>query len=348
MDNDGYLDIYLGTGDPSYSSLVPNVLLHNKEGKTFVDITASSGTGELHKGHGVAFADIDNDGDEDILTVIGGATPGDSHAFRLFENPGHGNDWISLRLVGVKANRSAIGARIKVTVKNEGGEPRSDLSHGGQRRIVRRLASGTAHRAGKIGGDRKSGDPLAGKHRAAAVCEPGQEPGHRDQGVATEYSETGPSPVPTGRRSMLVDWPPVPRRLPGAGGRRSLPGDRDRSKGRPPASQLRGNLRSHSGLYGSDVYAVLRAQRQGTGEPAARSVRRVHAGGGKRRFVRRRHPPPPLCRAWSGSRCWRAASSFSNRPAQGCGPASPSKTLRSSTRPDSVWRYRNSPARLWR
>jgi len=125
VDNDGFLDIYLGTGDPSYAALVPNVLLHNKEGKRFVDITASSGTGELHKGHGVAFADIDNDGDEDILTVIGGATPGDSHAFRLFENPGHGNDWISVRLVGVKANRSAIGARIKVTVNNEGRAARS-------------------------------------------------------------------------------------------------------------------------------------------------------------------------------------------------------------------------------
>jgi hypothetical protein len=120
VDNDGYPDIYLGTGSPSYASLVPNVLLRNKEGKSFVDITASSGTGELHKGHGVAFADIDYDGDEDIITSIGGAQPGDSHAFRLFENPGNGNDWISLKLTGVKANRAAIGARIKVTVKNGG------------------------------------------------------------------------------------------------------------------------------------------------------------------------------------------------------------------------------------
>ncbi len=90
-----------------------------------MDVTVSSGTGELDKGHGVAFADLDNDGDEDILTSIGGAIPGDRHAFRLFENPGNGNDWISVRLAGVKANRGAIGARIKVTVKNEAGAQRA-------------------------------------------------------------------------------------------------------------------------------------------------------------------------------------------------------------------------------
>src|SRR5579875_4220088 len=118
INNDGYLDIYLGTGNPSFASELPNVLLLNNEGKSFVDVTESSGTGELHKGHGVAFADIDNDGDEDLLEVVGGAVPGDRHAFRLFENPGHGNDWISVRLVGVKANRAGIGARVKVTVKN--------------------------------------------------------------------------------------------------------------------------------------------------------------------------------------------------------------------------------------
>jgi hypothetical protein len=125
IDNDGFLDIYLGMGSPSYASLLPHVLLKNQGGKAFVDVTQSSGTGEIHKGHGIAFADLDADGDEDILAEIGGATPGDSHAMRVFENPGHGNDWIAVKLTGEKSNRSAIGARITVTVENEGGVRRS-------------------------------------------------------------------------------------------------------------------------------------------------------------------------------------------------------------------------------
>ena len=133
IDNDGFLDIYLGTGSPSFAALVPSVLLRNREGKSFVDVTASSGTGELHKGHGVAFADLDNDGDQEIVFEVGGAVPGDAHAFRLFENPGHGNDWLGVNLVGVKTNRAAIGARITVTVEDE---------RGGKRSIYRTVNSG--------------------------------------------------------------------------------------------------------------------------------------------------------------------------------------------------------------
>jgi hypothetical protein len=125
IDNDGFLDFYLGTGTPPYGDILPNVMFHNEGGKKFVDVTASSVTGELHKGHGVAFADLDNDGDEDMIAEIGGAVPGDRHAIRLFENPGNANDWITVRLVGVKSNRAAIGARIKVIVENEVHERRS-------------------------------------------------------------------------------------------------------------------------------------------------------------------------------------------------------------------------------
>jgi hypothetical protein len=133
VDNDGFLDIYLGTGDPSYGSLVPNVLLRNDEGRRFADVTAASGTGELHKGHGVAFADMNNTGLQDILTVIGGVALGDRHAFRFFKNPGNVNDWIRIKLTSVKSNRAAIGARIKVTVGNEGR---------GRRFIYRTVGSG--------------------------------------------------------------------------------------------------------------------------------------------------------------------------------------------------------------
>ncbi|HXB71377.1 MAG TPA: FG-GAP-like repeat-containing protein, partial [Candidatus Acidoferrales bacterium] len=133
IDNDGFLDFYLGSGNPSYASPIPNVLFHNQGGKRFVDITASSGTGVLPKGHGVAFADLDRDGDEDLFVVMGGAAQGDQQTARLFENPGNGNDWINIRLLGVKSNRAAIGARVKVTVRNEGGAPRS---------IYRTVASG--------------------------------------------------------------------------------------------------------------------------------------------------------------------------------------------------------------
>src|SRR5580704_3390373 len=125
VDNDGFLDIFLATGGPEYGALIPKMLLRNDDGKSFVDITASSGTGELHKGHGVAFADLGNNGLEDILASIGGATPGDAHAFRVFQTPGNGNDWVTVKLVGEKTNRSAIGARIHVTVENEGKSLRS-------------------------------------------------------------------------------------------------------------------------------------------------------------------------------------------------------------------------------
>ena len=125
IDNDGFLDIFLATGGPEYGALVPKMLLRNNEGKSFVDITASSGTGELHKGHGVAFADLGNNGREDILVSVGGATPGDAHAFRVFENPANDNNWITVKLVGVKTNRSAIGARIHLTVDRDGQPPRS-------------------------------------------------------------------------------------------------------------------------------------------------------------------------------------------------------------------------------
>ncbi len=177
IDNDGFLDIYLGTGSPSYVSLAPSMMLRNKNGASFVDVTVSSGTGEMHKGHGVAFADLDNDGDEDIAFKVGGATPGDAHAFRLFENPGHANDWLGLNLVGVRSNRAAIGARIKVTVQGSRWHAARDSPNGGQRRILRRLAARAACRSRQGGADRRSRDQVAGQRDAPGVHGCHEEPG---------------------------------------------------------------------------------------------------------------------------------------------------------------------------
>jgi hypothetical protein len=124
LDNDGFLDFYLGTGDPNLATLIPNRLFRNADGKFFQDVTTSGGFGHLQKGHGVAFADFDNDGDQDVYEVMGGAFTGDLARNTFFENSGHGNHWITLKLEGTASNRAAIGSRIKVTVATPAG-PRS-------------------------------------------------------------------------------------------------------------------------------------------------------------------------------------------------------------------------------
>jgi hypothetical protein len=79
----------------------------------------------VQKGHGIAFADFDIDGDQDIYAVMGGAVYGDIYQNVLFQNPGHGARWITLSLQGTRANRSAIGARIEVQVRMRDGSQRS-------------------------------------------------------------------------------------------------------------------------------------------------------------------------------------------------------------------------------
>jgi len=125
VDNDGYLDLYQGTGGMSFEHLVPNRMFKNEAGKRFLDVTLSSGTGHLQKGHGVSFADYDGDGDLDLFVEVGGAVPGDTAYNLLFRNPGHGRHWLKVKLVGAKTNRAAIGARIKALVKGHDGSTRS-------------------------------------------------------------------------------------------------------------------------------------------------------------------------------------------------------------------------------
>ncbi len=121
IDNDGYLDLYVGTGQPDLGTLVPNRMFRNAGAARFQDVTTSGGFGHLQKGHGVAFGDVDHDGDQDVFIVMGGAYDGDVYMNVLFENPGHGNQWITLELRGTQSNRSAIGARVAVEFDTQAG-----------------------------------------------------------------------------------------------------------------------------------------------------------------------------------------------------------------------------------
>ena len=116
LDNDGWLDCYFGTGAPEYQTLLPNRMFRNAEGARFQDVTAAGGFGQLQKGHAISFADFDRDGDQDVFQVLGGAFPGDAYMSVLLENPGNKNHWLGLKLQGVKSNRSAMGARVRVDV----------------------------------------------------------------------------------------------------------------------------------------------------------------------------------------------------------------------------------------
>ena len=107
---------------------MPNRMSLSRAGKSFDDVTMAGGFGHLQKGHGIAFADLDQDGDQDVFEEMGGAVKGDGYFNALWENPGFGNNWISIKLIGPQTNRSAIGARIRIEIE-EGNKTRSIYRH---------------------------------------------------------------------------------------------------------------------------------------------------------------------------------------------------------------------------
>ena len=126
LDNDGWLDFYVGTGNPDLRSVVPNRMFRNVNGRRFEEVTLPGGFGHIQKGHATAFADLDRDGDEDVYMILGGAYEGDQFTSVLFENPGWPKaHWITLELEGRTANRSAIGARVDVVAMDAKGAART-------------------------------------------------------------------------------------------------------------------------------------------------------------------------------------------------------------------------------
>ncbi len=178
LDNDGWKDLYLGTGAPDFTALMPNRLLRNgpaEDGRRrFLDVTSAAAVGHLQKGHGVAFGDLDNDGDQDIYAVMGGAYSGDVFANALFQNPGSWaeNHWLGLRLEGVASNRSALGARIHLQLKTPQG----------QRDVYHLVATG-----GSFGASGRRQDIGLGDAEAIEVLQVRWPSGHLDRWLDVPY-----------------------------------------------------------------------------------------------------------------------------------------------------------------
>jgi hypothetical protein len=116
LDNDGYQDIYLGTGNPELRRLEPNIFYHNRAGRTFEDLTRYTGLGALGKGHGITFIDWDRDGDLEIYAELGGFFHGDWWRNAFYRNElGNRNHWLQVELSQLDRNRQAVGATVTVT-----------------------------------------------------------------------------------------------------------------------------------------------------------------------------------------------------------------------------------------
>ncbi len=121
FDNDGWSDILVCNGHVypeigetgTESGYREHKLLYRNLGNgKFADVTALGGPGilEMVPGRGCAFGDFDNDGDIDVLVNCMNDVP---QLLRCDQST-RGN-WIKIKTVGVKSNRSGIGAKISCT-----------------------------------------------------------------------------------------------------------------------------------------------------------------------------------------------------------------------------------------
>jgi len=123
-DNDGWPDIFHATGHV-YPEIVnynldtlfktPRIVYRNQGNGKFKDVSSQLGPGvsQRFSSRGIAFGDYDNDGDIDVLLLNMNDPPS-----LLRNDGGNQNNWIKIKLLGTKCNRTAIGARVRVVTGN--------------------------------------------------------------------------------------------------------------------------------------------------------------------------------------------------------------------------------------
>jgi hypothetical protein len=122
FDNDGWKDIFIANGHV-YSQIAnrhlhikyrqPKILYRNLGNGRFEEVSARAGSaiGAENLGRGCAFGDFDNDGDVDVIVNNLDGPPS-----LLRNDGGNRNNWIMIKCVGTRSNRSGIGTRVKVTI----------------------------------------------------------------------------------------------------------------------------------------------------------------------------------------------------------------------------------------
>jgi hypothetical protein len=115
VDDDGYPDIILGTGNPQLDWAEPKPLYHNDGKGHFVDIGISAGLLDFGMLHGTIFSDYDNSGSLSFFENRGGFYMASKLRARLYQNQGTGHHTFEVRLIGTDSNRDAIGSRLMVS-----------------------------------------------------------------------------------------------------------------------------------------------------------------------------------------------------------------------------------------
>jgi enediyne biosynthesis protein E4 len=120
FDNDGDRDLFVANGhgmadyhkiDDRTAYRVQNILMMNLGNGRFLDVTEYCGNGlaPVESSKGVAFDDLDNDGDVDVVILNANSKP------TILRNDSKSkHHWVQIALRGIKSNRGGVGARVRV------------------------------------------------------------------------------------------------------------------------------------------------------------------------------------------------------------------------------------------